>query len=204
MFDLRDIRNALKALNPVRLQADAELEGRASVAVIFAGEPEEPALCFIRRADRDDDHWSGHMAFPGGRAEPRDTTPRSIAERETAEEIGLSLGDVEYLGPLSELWIRHSGIVTKQVLAPFVYYAGIEHPAFTNSEEVAEGYWIPVRQLWAPANRTTIEYERKGRKVVLPGIRHDGQIIWGLTYMMLCAIGELVKAPLPAPEPDKL
>ncbi len=204
MFGLPHIRNGLKALDPVRLQAATDLEGRASVAVVLAGRPESPTLCFIRRAARENDHWSGHMAFPGGRAEPRDSTPRSIAERETIEEVGLALSAAEYVGPLSEIWIRHSGIVTKQVLAPFVYYAGLEHPPLTASDEVAESYWIPVHQLWAPANWTTIEYERKGRKVVLPGIRHDGQIIWGLTYMMLCAIGELVKAPLPAPVPERL
>ena len=204
MFGLPEVRYAINAFEHVTLQPTNDLTGRAAVALVFSGPPETPSLCLIRRATRDNDHWSGHMAFPGGRAEPADTTPQSIAERETHEEVGLLLSHVEYLGPLSELWIRHSGIVTNQVLAPFVYYAGPQQPELTNSEEVAESYWVSVEHLWSPANRTTIEYERKGRKVILPGIRHGRHVIWGLTYMMLYSLGDLVGAHLPPPEPANL
>ena len=60
---------------------------RASVALIYrrtAGGKTE--LLFIRRAHRAGDPWSGHMAFPGGRLQPEDPTPRAAAERETLEE----------------------------------------------------------------------------------------------------------------------
>ncbi len=181
-----------------RLLADKPKPGNsAAVALVLAGPPDALHLCFIRRAQREGDHWSGQMAFPGGRAEPGDATPRDVAERETREEVGLDLREAEFLGALSEIWIRHSGRVTRDVLSPFVYYAGGELPEFRLSEEVAEAYWVPLEHLWDPRNWTTIGYERLGRPVELPGIRYGQGIIWGLTYMMLRALGEILEAPLP-------
>ena len=204
MFVLDKLRTTLQDLEPRELRPQAELEGRAAVAIIFAGRSEDLSLCFIRRAARPNDPWSGHMAFPGGRAEPADQSVRAIAERETQEEVGLSLDDSEYLGALSELWIRHSGIVTNEVLSPFVYYCGEEHPALGDSDEVADSYWIGVGHLWHPRNRTTLDYQRPTARVRLPGIRHNGNVIWGLTYMMLHSLGEVVGSSLPPPDAEKL
>jgi 8-oxo-dGTP pyrophosphatase MutT (NUDIX family) len=204
MFGLDELRSSLWELNPRRLRPASELVGRAAVAIIFAGPPGGLSLCFIRRAARENDPWSGHMAFPGGRAEPEDSSVRAIAERETIEEVGLSLESSEYLGPLSELWVRHSGIVTNEVLSPFVYYSGEDHPPLGDSDEVAESYWIGVDHLWSPGNLTTLDYQRPKARVRLPGIRHNGNVIWGLTYMMLHSLGEVVGAPLPPPEAEKL
>jgi len=197
MFSLAKIREALGKHPVRRLRTEPEIGSSAAVALVLAGPEEELRLCFIRRAVRQGDHWSGHMAFPGGRAEPADTTPRDIAERETREEVGIDLGRAEFLGALSEIWIRHSGRVTRDVLSPFVYYAGERLPEFQLSEEVAEAYWVPLDYLWDPRHWTTIGYQRQGRPVELPGIRYGEGIIWGLTYMMLRALGEILEAPLP-------
>jgi len=192
---LTAIREALKRLEPVLLRPWSETAGRAAVALVLAGPEDDLRLCFIQRATRKGDHWSGQMAFPGGRAEARDPTPRAVAERETREEVGLVLDGAEYLGRLSELRIRHSGVVTKDVLSPFVYYAGVELPHLETSEEVADTFWIPLRQLWDEHNATTFEYERQGDPVRLPGIRFGDRIIWGLTYMMFQSFTEAVGAP---------
>ena len=49
---------------------------KAAVAVILRPEPkksrESTEILFIKRAERDGDPWSGHMAFPGGHMEPDD------------------------------------------------------------------------------------------------------------------------------------
>ncbi len=204
MFDLAQLCSGLQAVETRALRAPDLLEGRAGVALIFTGPAGELSLCLIKRAIRRGDHWSGHMAFPGGRAEPRDDSPRAIAERETQEEVGLSLRGAEFLGPLPELWIRHSGIVTRDVLSPFVYYTGEERPELGRSEEVAASYWIGVDHLWDPANRTTLEYQRPAARVRLPGIRHNDNVIWGLTYMILHSLGEVVGAPLPPHQAEEL
>jgi len=197
MIRLTAIRDALERLDPVRLRPWPETAAGASVALVLAGPEDDPRLCFIQRATRAGDPWSGQMAFPGGRAEEWDPTPRAVAERETREEVGLVLDNAEYLGRLSELRISHSGVVTKDVLSPFVYYIGVELPRFGTSEEVENAYWIPLRELWDERHATTFEYERQGAPVRLPGIRHGDRIIWGLTYMMLESFAEALGARLP-------
>ena len=188
----------MRDLDVVRLQSSSAVGKSAAVALIFAGPPEEVSLCLIRRAARPGDHWSGQMAFPGGRAEEHDPNSRAVAERETHEEIGLELSDAEYLGRLSDLWIRRAGIVTSEVLSPFSYYHSGELPGLEPNHEVAAAHWIPVQHLWHPRNATTYTFQRGQRTVCLPGIQFDGQVIWGLTYMMLESLAGAVGVPLPA------
>ena len=62
---------------------------RAAVAMILRDEGGEAQILMIKRAARDGDPWSGHMAFPGGRMEKEDQSLRETAIRETFEEVGL-------------------------------------------------------------------------------------------------------------------
>ncbi|MCP5115359.1 MAG: CoA pyrophosphatase, partial [bacterium] len=124
MFSLKVIREALELHEPVRLEAREQAKGRAAVAIVLAGPEEELRLCFILRARRRGDRWSGQMAFPGGRWEKVDASPVAIAERETLEEVGLVLDGAERVGTLSEMPISYRGSDTGSVLSPFVFYVG--------------------------------------------------------------------------------
>ena len=63
-------------------------EFRASVAVLVR--PDDH-ICMIRRAVKEQDYWSGHMGFPGGREEIDDGALLQTAIRETKEEIGVTI-----------------------------------------------------------------------------------------------------------------
>ena len=76
---------------------------RAAVAVVLGPTSEGLQLLFIERAQHPDDPWSGHIAFPGGRIEADDPSPRAAAERETLEEVGLDLSTAEYWGRVDDL-----------------------------------------------------------------------------------------------------
>ena len=76
---------------------------RARVAIALHEGGGSLELLFIERASRDGDPWSGHMAFPGGRVDDTDLGPRAAAERETLEEVGLSLAGAELLGQLDDI-----------------------------------------------------------------------------------------------------
>lgn len=67
MIPLATIRRAL-ASAPVEPVPPSR--SMAAVAMALAGEPDALELCFILRASREGDRWSGQMAFPGGKAEP--------------------------------------------------------------------------------------------------------------------------------------
>ena len=80
---------------------------KAAVAVILRPAPGETLdsteILFIKRAERDGDPWSGHMAFPGGHMEPDDSDLKESAIRETKEEIGLDLRDAQFLDKSEKL-----------------------------------------------------------------------------------------------------
>ncbi|MCH9682916.1 MAG: CoA pyrophosphatase [Deltaproteobacteria bacterium] len=169
----------------------------AAVAMVLAGEPQALELCFILRATREGDRWSGQMAFPGGRAEHDDPTARAVAVRETHEELGLPLHGAKVLGSLPPISLRPMGGAIG-VLAPFAFYAGRQRPPLHPSEaEVADAYWIPLAHLWDPSNSQTVDWDFRGQPLRFSGIRFREQVIWGLTYRVLTEWAALLGRPLP-------
>lgn len=64
----------------------------------------DPELLFIKRAAREGDRWTSHVALPGGKRDPTDASDKDVAVRETSEEIGLDLRGERcvYVGNLPE------------------------------------------------------------------------------------------------------
>lgn len=48
-------------------------------------------ILFIKRAAREGDRWTSHIALPGGRRDTADVDDRATSVRETNEEVGLNL-----------------------------------------------------------------------------------------------------------------
>jgi 8-oxo-dGTP pyrophosphatase MutT (NUDIX family) len=195
-FSLDQIRRALATHQPRTLDGEPRAQ-EAAVALVLAGAPRGLTLCVIRRAERDDDPWSGHLALPGGRASPTDPTARAVAERETLEEVGLALADPAYLGALSQVQVRLGGRHRQMVLHPFVYYLGTELPPFAASDEVAEAFWVPLTHLWDPNHASHVTWERDGTRLLYPAITWRGHAIWGLTLRVLTLFSDVLDAPLP-------
>jgi len=147
----------------------------AAVAMVLAGHPEALDVCFIRRAARQGDPWSGHVGFPGGRAAHSDAHLRHTAERETEEELGLRLDGMELLGIVPRVPI-HKGTGS---LTPFVYYLGATPPPLQlDRREVERAFWMPLSVLMDRERRTVLPW----RGLAFPGIRlGDDDILWGLT-----------------------
>ena len=191
------VRAALARHVPQTTRFEAHPD-RAAVALVLAGDESNLQMCFIRRATRAGDPWSGQMAFPGGRVSAGDQSARGMAERETFEEVGLVLGDSDWIGTLSELPVRRAGLETDMVLSPFVYYIGREPRPLELSDEVAEAYWIPLAHLWDPRNadEVRIVWGRESEKT-FPAIRFRGQLIWGLSLRVLSQFAQALGLPLP-------
>lgn len=171
---------------------------RAAVAVVLRERSGTPELLFIERARREGDPWSRHMAFPGGRLGSTDEDPRRAAERETREEVGLSLEGAEALGRLDDMEGHHVAGAPRLVISAFVYCIREPAPLALN-HEVRDAFWFPVRALLDPARR--VDYPRllpDGRS--LPGLLvgiPEHQVVWGLTYRFLESFFRIVGCPLP-------
>jgi 8-oxo-dGTP pyrophosphatase MutT (NUDIX family) len=156
----------------------------AAVALVLRESAGELDLLFVRRAEHPDDPWSGHMAFPGGRAEPGDRDLLATSVRETLEETGLDLdADGQVLGALDEVQAMRSGGPVDLSIAPFVFRWS-ETTALALSDEVVGAYWMRLEALTAVESRAELEMELRGAVRRLPCLRVDGQVIWGLTYRM--------------------
>jgi 8-oxo-dGTP pyrophosphatase MutT (NUDIX family) len=158
---------------------------RAAVAVVLHDAAAEPEMLFIERARHPADPWSGHMAFPGGRVDPGDADARAAAERETLEELGLSLDGAERLGRLDDV---NAGVrlVAPLVLSAFVYRLDARAP-LTPNHEVAEALWVPVTALVDPARHVGYRYGPKRWPGVCVG-DPERHVVWGLTYRLLEAL----------------
>lgn len=150
--------------------------------------PDDVELLLIRRAKRDGDPWSGHMALPGGHREPDDEDDLRTALRETYEEIGLDLTRAgEFIGTLDSLRASARGHTLDMVITPFVYQVGAS-PRFSLSNEVAEVIWVSMSALAGGAHFICHPVDLNGRVAVFPGWHIADQIVWGLTYRILTGL----------------
>lgn len=167
----------------------------AAVAAILREQNETLEVLFIRRAEREGDPWSGHMAFPGGRRSPSDTDLLATAVRETSEEIGLDLArTAELVGVLDDQDATGRGSTTSLPTRPFVFELRDDAP-FTFNHEVTEALWTPVEPLYAGSRRTSVSVTYKGQDYKLPGWDLDGRVVWGLTYRMMSTLLSALSAP---------
>lgn len=156
---------------------------KAAVALILSKFGSSYRILFIERATHPGDPWSGNIGFPGGKVEQDDAGPRSAAERETLEEVGIDLGRADYLGRLSD----HDGAHLPVMLSSFVYGFD-EELEFIVSDEVKDVFWLTVEELTDPHRRGAHQFTFAGDLFESPCIRlpfEDKPVLWGLTYRIL-------------------
>ena len=170
---------------------------RSAVAMILQVHSGELHILMIKRAEREGDPWSGHMAFPGGRMDKTDAHGYAVAVRETEEEVGLALGPQDRcIGRLSDINARpHRGFLGMAV-SPFVFRLQRE-VVFTPNYEVAEVVWVPLEFLLDTANREQMTWQYKGVEIPMPCYLYGGRRIWGLSLMMLDELMDLVEGDNP-------
>jgi len=180
---------------------EREENTHAAVALVLAGEAADLNMCLIRRAERQLDRWSGHVALPGGGVDPVDLGPREAAIRETREEVGLRLDRSDYLGSLGIQPIDRNGRPDDRSLSSYVFYLGETLEEFKPSDEVAEAFWVPLRHLLDPRNAGHRPTSRDGVTYHSPAVLYQDHQIWGLTYRVLTVFFERIQLQIARPVP---
>ena len=101
-------------------------------------------VLLTRRTNHVADH-QGQVAFPGGGAEPSDTSAEMTALREAQEEIGLDPSQVKILGKMNSLWTISNYMVT-----PVVGVIPWPFPIQLEEIEVSRVFSIPLNWLADP------------------------------------------------------
>jgi 8-oxo-dGTP pyrophosphatase MutT (NUDIX family) len=188
----REIRTALAQPS---LRVDRRTRGpirgptrEAAVSIVLrAGADLEFLL--IKRAEATGDPWSGHMALPGGRREKADPNLVATAIRETAEETAVLLDSGWTLGRLESCSPQSTRLPSLSV-HPFVFAAPASTSAVADRREVQSVHWVPLGDLFDPANRRTVGIPLIGTVRDFPAYALDGQIVWGMTYRILTRFAE--------------
>ena len=178
-------------------RTEASAAAYAAVALVLREGRAGAEVLFIERSMREDDPWSGHMAFPGGRLEAGDDSARTAACRETREEVGLELSRAEYLGHLCDLSGR-SGAPKPMIVSAHAFHLAEDQPLTLDRKEVSSAFWFPLAELRQESRRTTHRIPQHPDHsfpaiVVGEPARH---FVWGLTYRFLEDMFELVEHPL--------
>jgi 8-oxo-dGTP pyrophosphatase MutT (NUDIX family) len=177
------VATVLKEHRPLVLES---AKRSAAVALLLRERGETLEILVIKRAEKIDDPWSGHMALPGGGWEPGDESVYATARRETLEEIGVDLNDGRLLGRLDDMGPRSAG---RELVVSTIVVALDSEPRALEEQEVAEAFWIPVDRLVDehveipdfPGSWPAFTYK-------------DRYIIWGLTHRILTQLWALIPA----------
>jgi 8-oxo-dGTP pyrophosphatase MutT (NUDIX family) len=192
---LDEVRRALALRPPARLPE--RLPRQAAVSIVLREPGAGLEVLFIRRAEREGDLWSGHVAFPGGRVEPGEGLEEA-AVRETVEEVGLDLREgAERLGALDEIPAIGRGRAVGLSIQPWVFALRDPPGPLRFSEEVASATWVRLADLLDPGRLAPFPYVHEGRSLLLPSLDVDGLVIWGLTFRMVEMLAELIRGGAP-------
>lgn len=171
-------------------------EADGSVSVLFTKRAES-----LRRQP-------GEISFPGGHREPADGTDADTALRETSEELGIPIEQIEYIGPLDVL-VAWSGLL----VYPHVGTVPGVKALRPNPQEVGEVFTVPLAQLlaaqpkfydvalrptppddfpyeWIPNGRN---YRWRTTKVRQYFYVVGDHVIWGLTARILTHFLDIVR-----------
>ena len=175
----------------------AEEDGVTHAAVLLllrapAGEGDGMAeILFIKRAERDGDPWSGHLAFPGGRADRGDATLLGIATREAAEEVGIDVREGgRIIGRLPTFHPMSARIPTVTV-TPFVAAAPRGAVARVQPEEVQEAFWVSMSTLRSSGRSASVTWETRDGLRQFPAFPSSRGPIWGITERILSQFLEI-------------
>ena len=153
---------------------------RSAVLICFYPYQHSIYLPLILRPQYDGVH-AGQMAFPGGRMERFDENLTRTALRETQEEVGIRVSDVQVLGLLTELFIPPSNFYVQPVVGVLPY-----HPDFyPDPREVEAVVEVELATLLDETIVGNSQIEVRGMLVDAPFYQVQGHRVWGATAMMI-------------------
>jgi len=164
----------------------------AVLALFYPDKDYKTKLILILRNTYNGVH-SAQVGFPGGKLEDQDESLEFAALRETEEEIGVPIKDIEILKSLTQVYIPPSNFYVQ----PFI---GVSRqiPSFIKDDtEVEELIEVPlIHFLDDQSVITKIVSTSYNVDVEVPAYQLNNYVVWGATAMMLSEIKDLLKTLL--------
>ena len=160
----------------------------AAVLIPIVDHP-EPTVLLTQRSPNLADH-AGQIAFPGGKIDATDASPRDAALREAEEEVGLDRGFVDSLGYLGVYGTSFGFRILPTVARV--------RPGFSlriNRSEVDDAFEVPLAFLMNPSNHQLHAREFRGVERTYYAMPFAERYIWGATAGILRVLYERVYLP---------
>jgi 8-oxo-dGTP pyrophosphatase MutT (NUDIX family) len=162
----------------------------AAVVMILKKSANYSEALFIKRSINDQDVFSGHMAFPGGKKNVDDKTLLDTAIRETYEEVGINLQNKSIiLGELDDCKPNNPK-ARGVVVTPYVSCLADKSVIKIDHKEVSDYIWIPILDLYKQyrTNLSSYGFEFNKKRYEY---RYEDYFIWGLTGRIITQFMEL-------------
>lgn len=158
-----------------------------AVMVLLVWKEEQWQITLMKRPPYDGTH-GGQVSFFGGKVEEQDETLMDTAIREAGEEGGFDLEQINFVGPLSPLYIQASNFLVH----PFIFYSESELNFNPDTNEVESIFFIPLLTYFKHKGDSKIILN-SGFSFDAPAYLFEDKIIWGATAMMLSELEEIIK-----------
>ncbi len=133
---------------------------------------------------------SAQIAFPGGKLEEQDNSLKETALRETFEEIGVPINQIEIIKQLTKVYIPPSNFHVQ----PFVGISKQIPNFIKQNDEVEAIIEIPLQHFFNDSTLTTQTVSTSySTDVEVPAYKLNDYVVWGATAMMLSEIKDLLK-----------
>ncbi|MEM7108655.1 MAG: CoA pyrophosphatase [Bacteroidota bacterium] len=176
---IRDVRFNIEKMNAARV---------SGVLILLYRKDEEWHIPLTLRHEYNGAH-SGQVSLPGGKKEDSDESVIYTAIREAQEEVGITPGDLEVIGQLTDLYIPPSNFKVTPTLAYVDQPLRFEIDTF----EVKELIETPLSILTdtRKVKKKPMEFGN-GNAVNMPYFDVKGHVVWGATAMILSELVALL------------
>jgi 8-oxo-dGTP pyrophosphatase MutT (NUDIX family) len=159
---------------------------RPAAVLIPVVDHAEPTVLLTQRSAHLKEH-SGQIAFPGGKIDATDKSPRDAALREAEEEIGL---DRSFVDPIGYLDVYGTGFGFR--ILPTVARVKPGFRLTINHSEVDDAFEVPLSFLMNPANHQVHSKEFRGMERSYYAMPFAERFIWGATAGILRVLYERI------------
>ena len=162
-----------------------EKDGNAAVSLLLKPRLGDVDLLLVKRVENPRDTWSGQMALPGRKREPKDLSLKNTAVRETLEETGVSFTNCQVLGVLDAL---RSEPRSNLAILPLVVLLKYEPRLKLNKEELETFVWVPYEKVVQSKGTVQLGFGKVSAYIFAEGT------VWGITHDILTKFIQAVEA----------
>ncbi len=159
---------------------------RPAAVLIPVVDHKEPTVLLTQRSPNLSEH-AGQIAFPGGKIDATDASPRDAAVREAWEEVGL---DGSFIDPIGYLGVYGTGFGFR--ILPTVARVRPGFKLTINHSEVVDAFEVPLSFLMNPANHQIHSKDFRGMERSYYAMPYAERYIWGATAGILRVLYERI------------